>query len=373
MLERLLGSLYSQLVKLYPERFREDFGEEMGEVFAQALGGLDDSYSSPLKCSSHSGQTPSLAMTFGSKKRWKMMRLFFREVWYFPRAYLDARRYQEGLGAGERPANSTALGEESKTRAERGASWGEAFAGAIPFLLFGLASLLDGLAELSGHSHLAFSLPGGSLGWGAMHLTLTMGVYFACAVGLLFGTMKGFPRWSYAYLGMAYYFGWSYNNQNYYGLFYKWWAWLPLLAAIALGLLLAHSFKPLAGLVQGTWRDWTRLSFAIYAFTLPMLTVIFFDDDWGISQLYGLFFDTVLLAAGAVAFLRSRTTWSRVLTLQAVVLILVVKGTLGGWFDGNLRAPYWPGFLFIIIYFGFLLLPAVIGLLRRGVDAWSSR
>jgi hypothetical protein len=100
-----------------------------------------------------------------------------------------------------------------------------------------------------------------------------------------------------------------------------------------------------------------------------MLTFIFFDEDWGAFQLYGLFFDTVLLAAGAVAFLRSRTIWGRVLSLQAAVLILVVKGLLGGWFDGH----FWPAFLFIIIYIGFLLLPAVIGLLRRGVGALSSR
>jgi hypothetical protein len=129
-----------------------------------------------------------------SNQRWKMEGLFFREVRYFPRAYLDARLYHANLGAGERPASSTVEGEESKTEAERGAPWGEAFTGAIPFLLFGLAYLLEGLAKLSGDSHLAFILPGGSLGWGAMNLTLPMGVYFACAVGLSFGTMKSFPR-----------------------------------------------------------------------------------------------------------------------------------------------------------------------------------
>ena len=107
--------------------------------------------------------------------------------------------------------------------------------------------------------------------------------------------------------------------------------------------------------------------------TVPMVfilaTVVFFDDDWGIFQLYGLFFDTVLLAAGAVAFLRSRTIWGRVLFLEVAVLILVVKGPLVGWFDGR----YWPAFQLIIMSFCFLLLPAVIGLLRRGVGALSSR
>ena len=100
-----------------------------------------------------------------------------------------------------------------------------------------------------------------------------------------------------------------------------------------------------------------------------MLTVIFFDMDWGVFQLYGLFFETVLLAAGAVAFLRSRTIWGRVLSLLAAVVILVVKGLLGGWLDGQ----FWPAITFFTILAGSLLLPAVIGLLRRGVDALTSR
>jgi hypothetical protein len=202
-----------------------------------------------------------------------------------------------------------------------------------------------------------------------------MGVYFACAVGLSFGTMKGFPRWSYAYLGMDYYFGWSYNNQNYYGLFYNWWAWLPALAAIALGLLLVRSLKPLTGLVKGVWRDWTRLSFGLYAFALPMFTIIFFDGDWGAAQLYGLFFDSLLLAGIAMAFLRSGSSLRRALWLEGAVLILAVEWILGGGmpaFDEPLRAVYFWS-LFISIYFGFLLLPGVIGLLRRGAAALARR
>jgi hypothetical protein len=75
MLGRLLTGLYFHLLKLYPDRFLDEFGEEMGDVFAQALSGLDDSVTPP------------------ATRRLKMVRLFFREVWYFPLAYLDARRY----------------------------------------------------------------------------------------------------------------------------------------------------------------------------------------------------------------------------------------------------------------------------------------
>ena len=357
MLGRLLTRLYSHLLKLYPDRFLDEFGEEMSDVFAQALSGLDDSGTPP------------------ATRRLKMARLFFREVWHFPLAYLDARRYHASLGSED--ASLGMIGEQDTTEAwvGRRASWGEALIGALPFLLYGLAYLLEGFAELGGYDYPAFTLLDGSPNRPAITLTALKGVFFVSALGLLFGVLKGFPRWSYAYLGMSLYFGWSYNNQNYYGLFYKWWVWLPLLAAVVLGLLLTRSLKPLARLLQGAWNDWTRLSFTLYAFAAPMTTVVFFDMDWGAIQLYGLIFDTVLLAAVAVAFLRSRTILGRGLSLEAAVLILVVKWLLvGGYpsFDEPLRVLYF-WFLFIIICFGILLLPAVIGLLRRGVHALSSR
>jgi hypothetical protein len=337
----------------------DEFGGEMADVFSQTLTGLDDSGPSPIT------------------RRLKMARLFLREVWYFPLAYLDARRYHASLDAEDAPLGITSFGEQDTTGTwvGRRSSWGEALIGALPFLLFGLAYLLEGVAELGGHYRLGFNLldgsrlPDGPFNRPAIILTPPIGVYFVSVLGLLFGILKGFPRWSYAYLGMSIYFGWYYSNGRFYNVVYGSWAWLPLFIAIILGLLLTRSLKPLARLLQGAWYDWTRLSFALYAFTLPMLTVIFFDMDWGAIQLYGLCFETMLLATGAVAFLRSRTIWGRVLSLQAVVLILVVKGFLGGWFDGQ----YWPALSFFTIYLGFLLLPAVIGLLRRGVAALSSR
>ena len=359
MLGHMLSRLYSHLLKLYPDRFLDEFGGEMGDVFAQALSGLDDSGTSP------------------ATRRRKMARLFFREVWLFPLSYLDARRYHASLGADDAPQGITTFGEGQVTETWMGrpSSWGAALVGALPFLFFGLAYLLDGIAELGGQNRLAFKLLDGSLNRPAITLTPEMGVCFVAALGLLLGVWRGFPRWSYSYLGMSIYFGWSYNNQNYYGLFYKPWAWLPLVAAIILGLLLTRSLQPLARLLQGVWNDWTRLSFALYAFAVPLYTVIFFDDDWGVFQLFGLCFDTLLLAAVAVAFLRSRTGWSRVLSLESAVLILVVKGMLlGGWYGGYQNILERNLFLAIIIFnFGFLLLPALIGVLRWGVNTLSSR
>ena len=289
----------------------------------------------------------------------------------------EVRHHQVSLDSAEPSADRPSHREEHGARAWVGqpVSWGEAFIGALPFLLFGLAFLLDGLAELNGQELPVIHVLGGNRDLPALTLTVEMGVYLACALGLFLGVWQGFPRWSYAYLGMCLYFGWIYNNQFYYGLLYEWWTWLPLLTAVFLGMLLARSLQPLAGLFQGVWNDWTRLSFALYAFAVPMFTLVFFEDDWGVFHLYGLFFDTVLLAAGAVAYLRARTIWGRVFSLQAAVLVLVVKGILQGWgptSGGQLRLVSWS-LMFIITSLGIFLLPAVVGLLRWGVETVSAR
>ena len=303
-----------------------------------------------------------------------MTALFFREVWYFPLAYLDARRYHFSLGDSLGITSFEGQGTQ-QTWVGRRTSWGAALVGALPLLLFGLAALLDGFTELGGHSRPAFILLDGTQNRPYIPFTAPMGVYLFCLLGLLVGVIKGFPRWSYAYLGISIFFAYYYFSGSFYGVNYSAWARILFFAAIILGLLLARSLKPLVSLLRGSWNDWTRLSFALYAFGPPFLMLLFFEEDWEISHLYGLLFDTLLLTAGAVAFLRSRTILSRVLSLQAAVLVLVVKGLLGGWGPSSgdpLRMLYFA-FSFSIIFFGFLLLPALIGLLKRGVEALSSR
>ena len=359
MLESLLTNLYSHLLKLYPDRFLDEFGREMVDLFGQALSGLDDS-----------GLPPTT-------RRVKMTGLFFREIWYFPLAYLDARRYHLSFGAEDEPLGVTSFGEQGtqQTWVGRRASWGVSLVGALPLLLFGLTALLDGFAELGGHSRPAIILLDGTHNQPYIPFTAPMGVYLFCLLGLLIGLLKGFPRWSYAYLGISIFFSFYYFSGSFYGVNYSAWARILFFAVIILGLLLARSLKPLVRLLRGSWNDWTRLSFALYAFGPPFMMLLFIEEDWGLSHLYGLLFDTLLLTAGAVAFMLSRTILGRVLSLQAAVLILVVKGLLGGWGpsrDDPLRMLYFV-FSIIIVYLGFLMLPALIGLLKRGVDALSLR
>lgn len=248
------------------------------------------------------------------------------------------------------------------------ASWGETLMGALPFLLFGLAYFINAIYE-------QVVLPNLTV----YHVSYTpMAVYFITAIGLVIGWLKGFPRWSYSYLGMALYFGWYYSNGRFYGVDYGWRAWIPVIVAGLVALLLTRSLRPLTWLVQGIWNDWTRLSFALYAFLLPMFTIIFFDMKWGIFELSGLFFDTILLAAGAIAFLRSRAIWQRVVSLQAAMFLLFIKGVLfANWYsspDAGDRSLNLPIVIMMLLFWGGLMfLPGLVGLLRRSVSSLSTR
>lgn len=295
-----------------------------------------------------------------------MVRLFLKEVWDLPAALLSALRFQAEPrredafpnGAGDREQN------EPYTWTGQRASWDEVLLGVIPFLLFGLAYLLKAVAELWQYH-------------GVMLKYINyapLAVYFISAIGLLIGWVRGFPRWSYAYLGMVLYFGWDYSNGRFYGVVYGWRAWIPLIVVALVALLITRSLRPLTRLIQGTWNDWTRLSFALYAFCLPFLTVVFLDMEWGTNELFGLVFDTLLLAAGAIVFLRSRTIWQRVVSLQAAMFILVFKYFSGAPLAATIRNPDPLSIIFLLlIFFGLMFVPGLLGLLRRGVSSLSTR
>ncbi len=185
------------------------------------------------------------------------------------------------------------------------------------------------------------------------------------------------PRWSLAYLGVGLYWGNYYSHGRFYGVTYGYQGWLPLLAGLAVGLLLSRSFRPVLRLIGSIWRDWTRLSFGMYAYVLPVMTVIFFDSDWGKLEFYGLIFDTLLVAAGAAVYLRSQTIWIKAVSLQGVMILMAIRGFfMGGWFGGaeNLASINLFALLTIPLFWGGLLfIPGLLGLLRRGLGLLNTQ
>jgi len=348
-LERVLTGLYVYLLHLFPRPFRREFESEMQRVFAQTMRSVGTA-SGPLR-----------------QRKIGMIRLFLREIVDFPAAVWHALRFCPAQaaagsdlpdGVGRTYPETPARKENRRLTGER-STWGEALLGAVPFILYGLAYFIIALNERSGFHNPA-------LEFYARHASQV--VYTVSVVGLAAGCVKGFPPWSYAYLGMVMYAALNIFNTNLSMILLGRRVWILAAAAVLIALLVARSLRPAGQLFQGIWQDWSRVALACYAALVPIYTVIFLDGDWGSFELAGLGFDTLLLAAGAIVFLRNRILWQRVAALQAVTFFLICKGMLlSGW------NTWLTLFLFVSFWGGIMLIPLLFGLLRRGFGFLLSR
>jgi hypothetical protein len=97
--------------------------------------------------------------------------------------------------------------------------------------------------------------------------------------------------------------------------------------------LITRSLRPLRQLILGVWHDWTRASFAFYGL-LPIACFIAFDEVRGDEPFVAAL--GVILALGAVAYLRSTAAWQRVASLVAAFAVIWVAATV-------YLAIYWHG------------------------------
>ena len=245
----------------------------------------------------------------------------------------------------------------------------QAFWGTLPFLAFGIVSMIgkvDYLGNFRGsYADLAFYL-----------LTL---------VGLGAGWIRGFPLWTYSYLGWAslfalwwtdmhtgglQLFGYSFTRQEAWG----WRIWIPFGITVLIALLWTRSFAPLKKFLSDVWNDWTRLSLTMFAFVA--FEMLIFDENHSPHLLLLMAVTTIVIAAGAWLFLRSSSLMGRVLSLvisffAAVALTGVSYLTWDwrayyglpaaeNWRDNLGIAPIGVAFLLLILFF-----PMLIALLRR--------
>ncbi len=115
---RVLTRLYATLLRLYPRRFRAEFGEEMQSVFNEAICG-------------RSGRRSTLH--------------FLRELHDLPGSLLEAYATAWGLGG------RISMNKETISPSTR---W-QSFIGILPFLAFGVSSMIgkvDHTYHLPGHN-----------------------------------------------------------------------------------------------------------------------------------------------------------------------------------------------------------------------------
>jgi hypothetical protein len=264
---------------LYPQTFREEYGQELQSVFdlsveeASEKGGLE------------------------------VEKLVWRELVSLPKAvFLEHLR--------ERRNTMMNRGFDAYFEFASG-SWKEFLTVLLPFFLVGgLMPVLN----ILGRAGVATN---------AVRTVIMLGLFGLFLLLLALGVMKGLPRWSMPYLGFfmailsTYLFSAIFGTPLYFlfgtlrdqslliidiiwdGIF-----WYGLLTAILVLIIVSRRFPTF----QQFRTDWTLLCFIVYG-AVPFAIWITFDEYAG-DEPY-MFFSFLVLAVGAWFYLRSPGEWTR--------------------------------------------------------------
>jgi hypothetical protein len=318
----LFGWAYTQVLRLYPKEFRAEFGDEMQSVFDAAIR-------------DRSGHQSMLH--------------FLLELRDFPGSLLQAYATDWLLG-GNVPMN-----EETMLPSTR---W-QAFLGILPFLAFGAASMIgkvDPTYSLRGHH-------------------AEMVVYALVLVGLLIGWIRGFPLWSYSYLGWSLVLAWSNTNMVIYGEKYGYRIWIPFAATVLIALLWTRSLQPIRKFLRDVWKDWSRLSLAMYALGAWMFLI--YDENHHPQLLAFMLASTLATAGAAWFFLRSSNLRGRTLAILAgFITTVIINGICEATWDWHAYygIPKQPttwyrkagGAAMMLLLWGIILFwPSIVELIRR--------
>jgi len=149
------------------------------------------------------------------------------------------------------------------------------------------------------------------------------------------------------------------------------WGWRSLLAVGLYATLFCRSLYPLVGLARDIWRDWSRLSFIWYgALSYLSLGMIYDNKSWYDQVAYlpaDVFTAALIFVIGVLVYLRMRSPLQRGLALQGALnlallsSIVIGAGTVDVDMDGRVDVA-WP---ILAVWFVFLLLPGILGIMRR--------
>ena len=334
----VLISIYSKLLLLYPRSFRKEFGEEMQVVF-------EDSVNEAVR------DGILFLVIVGMREIANLPGSVLQEFWH------EFKKRDTVMDMNEQTRSESVIG--------RGPNPWDALIGTMPFVLFGIASMIGKIRVpfLGIYTDLAF--------------------YGIVLLGLLIGLVKGVPRWTYSYLGWSLVFAWWWSNMGTYGLkilgfqidHWTWQIWPPLLLVIGIALLWARSFHPLRQLVRNVWQDWTLLSLAMYTFLA--FVVLLYDENHSPYLIGFMILATLTIAASVWAFMSSTRPSVRLLTLltgfaAGLVIDRICESTwdFAAYYGlpATLPAPWYDSIFEIIVitvvWSGLLIWPVVIGLVR---------
>jgi len=243
-------------------------------------------------------------------------------------------------------------------------SWGATLAAVLPLLAFLCVSVINATV---------CRLPGARSGAALIRLlwadslwiaTIPIVFYLVLLGGLLAAWLKGFPRWSYAYLGWLLLFLLASLGSAGVDGSYVWRIWGPFLATLLLAIVLRPSPEPLRSLARGWKQDWTLSALAGLGI-LPFLNS--FDEMPGPIWARSVWptVCTAVMVLGVLAYMRLPHGGGRAAALLGSAVLSVALGM-------NVRAYYWNGWndmsdslVAWSIWFAVLMIPALLSLVVR--------
>ncbi len=209
---------------------------------------------------------------------------------------------------------------------DRPAPWGESLLALGPFLLWPLLILLrNWMADPS------------------LAAAILIFILSLMLVALLVGWVKGFPRWCFPYWGFVFLIALYF--QGFHGTVFgkpftgSWLVWGPVLVVAAIGMLWTRSLQSIYRLFRSFWVDWTRLSFAIYGL-VPLMLIAIYDEVRDTAAQPALISLMLVLAAGALLYMRSTRIWPRFAWLVAGFSLTWVLATIHlGWYWSGRQEP----------------------------------
>lgn len=278
--------LYRCLLHVYPAPFQEQFACEMAQVF--------HSLSSQVYADSGGAGLLRLWLPvlldglWAAVTQWRLT-LFKRRLENMETNAMDPKD-------GTRPLSSL-----------------HAFLATLPFLLFGVSSMIS-RTEIFHSSY----LPHLTL-WQILIIQPYLVFNWLVLIGLGAGLLVGFPRWALAYLGWALLFAWWWTDMGVYGYHLNGEIWLPLAGVFLIAILIRRSLQPLRDLLSALWADWTLPSLGLYIFY--GWTYILYDENHHPLLLVFIAFSTLAVSLGAWGYFRAGSPMRRILALAGGMLL----------------------------------------------------
>jgi hypothetical protein len=199
--------------------------------------------------------------------------------------------------------------------------------GLLPLVVLGLGTTARELPTAPGQAGVLFAIS-------------FMGTYPVVLMGLLWGWLKGFPRWVYPYLAYGIAFAVYLSHAATPGLtilnvpmwdrdLWGWRAFVPLGIVTVLALLLSKPpWGPVQRMFRDIWSDWTLLAYGVYGL-LPLIIPILQDETGRSCRFPVTAVAAIIMLVGAAACLRMAESRLRTAVMLAGAFLSILTASFG--------------------------------------------